>query len=411
MIQSIYHIARNTFRECLRQPIFFILTLVTLLIIVNYPAMSGFVFREQEKLVTDGSLATILVFGWITAVLCASHTISREIDTGTVLLILSKPVGRNVFIIAKIFGILAALTLFVYINGLCTLMALRIAKDQFRIDMKIMTIILVAAVVAALIGGLANYLKKLSFPAIATQSLAILVSLVAFAVYFMPGGEDAPPGEFGGYSLNLVYALILILFAVLALGTLATALSTRLNLVANFTMCAVLFVLGLMSGYFIKSLRDMKLEDFVQLLHASIMVQIPILLGLWLLSAKQYHERRNLKIKKVELHLTFFVLLALLVAQAWVNVVNKVHLQEPTAPMMAVAQGMFAAKDSVAFFLEGLLPDWQLFWVADGLAAKEQVPLAYIGWGGVYVAFFFFLCVSLSTMLFANREVGQQMRG
>ncbi len=74
-----------------------------------YPWLSLFVFRQQEKMVTDGSLATIMLFGLMTAVLCASHAIYREIETGTVLLVLAKQIGRGPFIIAKMLGIIAAL--------------------------------------------------------------------------------------------------------------------------------------------------------------------------------------------------------------------------------------------------------------------------------------------------------------
>ena len=105
-MEAIFHIGRNTFRECLRQPIYIILLLTALAIIGIHPMVAvWFTFRGQEKLVVDGSLATIMLFGWIMAVLGASHTIDREIETGTVLLILAKPVSRTEFIIAKILGL------------------------------------------------------------------------------------------------------------------------------------------------------------------------------------------------------------------------------------------------------------------------------------------------------------------
>jgi len=62
----------------------------------------------------------------------------------------------------------------------------------------------------------------------------------------------------------------------------------------------------------------------------------------------------------------------------------------------------------VASVLHACLPNWQLFWMADALAAKRHIPAAYVAFGGLYavlvVAFFMLLAVAL----FWQREVGSQ---
>ena len=138
MFTALYQIAKNTFRESLREPIFLLVLLSALCMIGLFPVFSMFVFRAQEKLVVDSAMATTMIFGWVIAVLIASYAISREIDNGTALLLLSKPVRRPVFIIAKILGILGAVTVFWFLCAVATLISLRIAADQFRIDMTVM---------------------------------------------------------------------------------------------------------------------------------------------------------------------------------------------------------------------------------------------------------------------------------
>jgi len=49
-------------------------------------------------------------------VLCASSSLAREIRTGTALAVLSKPVGRTRFLLAKYAGLALALTLLTYVN-------------------------------------------------------------------------------------------------------------------------------------------------------------------------------------------------------------------------------------------------------------------------------------------------------
>ena len=56
--------------------------------------MTMFVFNGQAKMVVDSAMAATLVFGLVAAVVCAAHTVTREIRNGTVLLLLSKPVPR-----------------------------------------------------------------------------------------------------------------------------------------------------------------------------------------------------------------------------------------------------------------------------------------------------------------------------
>ena len=108
-------IAANTFKESVREPIFSLLLLCAVLLIANFPFVSIFVFYDQVKLVVDSSMATTMLFGLFAAVLCASHTVSREMRDGTVLLLFSKPIHRATFILGKIAGIMVASLLFVLV--------------------------------------------------------------------------------------------------------------------------------------------------------------------------------------------------------------------------------------------------------------------------------------------------------
>ncbi len=317
VIETIFQIAKNTFRESLREPIYLILLLTALIMIGIFPIFTMFVFREQIKMVVDSAMATTLVFGWIAAVLSASHAISREIANGTVLLVLSKPVKRPVFIVAKILGILMALLVFWFLTSLATLIALRVAKDQFRLDNTAMAVYFAALAISCLIGGIRNFVRQSPFTMAAILAMLAVLPLSALVIYWLPGAEGGP----GGFSWQVVPALVLVLYAVMAMGTLATALSTRLDLVGNLLVCAVIFLTGLMSDY---------------------------LLG--------RHAAGNL-----------------------------------------LAAACYAA-----------IPNWQLLWMADALAAQRAIPWAYVGLGGLYISLFIAFFLVLAVSLFWNREVGKQ---
>ena len=241
---NFYHVARNAFRESLREPIFFLLLCTAVVLIGLFPTLSLFVFREQIKLVMDSSMATTMVFGLIAAVLCASHTVSREMRNGTVLLLLSKPVPRENFILAKIAGITAALTVFVFICNAASLISLRIACDQFRLDFTTMYIYYGLLVTACVFGAVRNYVLRRSFASSAVVGMLFLVTGFVIILNFIPSSSEIPP-----YS-DVVPAFFLIFFAVWIMGVITVTLSTRFDIVPNLTICSVLFFSGLISDYF-----------------------------------------------------------------------------------------------------------------------------------------------------------------
>ena len=241
---NFYHVARNAFRESLREPIFFLLLCTAVVLIGLFPTLSLFVFREQIKLVMDSSMATTMVFGLIAAVLCASHTVSREMRNGTVLLLMSKPVPRENFILAKIAGIIVALTVFVFICNAASLISLRIACDQFRLDFTTMYIYYGLLVSACVFGAVRNYILRRSFASSAVVGMLVLIVGFAVILNFIPSSSEIPP-----YS-DVIPAFFLIFFSVWIMGVITVTLSTRFDIVPNLTICSVLFFSGLISDFF-----------------------------------------------------------------------------------------------------------------------------------------------------------------
>lgn len=239
---NFFRIADNTFKESVREPIYFLMLLCALVLIGHFPSMALFVFSEQLKLVVDSSMATALLFGLLSAVLCASHTVSREMRNGTVLLLMSKPVHRGAFIMAKITGIVVAASLFTLLCNLSAFVSVYIAVDQFRMDMAAYFSFFGVILVACLAGMAANFWRGSSFSAVSTVTLAGLLPI--FVLYCILSKEN-PALEMK----DLGFALILINLAVVAMATLAVVFATRLDVVANLTLCSVFFFLGLVSGY------------------------------------------------------------------------------------------------------------------------------------------------------------------
>src|SRR5207247_4426258 len=96
--------------------------------------------------------------------LSASSSLAREIRSGTALAVLSKPVGRAQFLLAKYAGLTVALGLLTYVNMIGVLLASRMAFDAYgSTDMFAVGVFAVALVVAYLMGGFSNFFLRRTF--------------------------------------------------------------------------------------------------------------------------------------------------------------------------------------------------------------------------------------------------------
>ncbi len=117
--------------ELVRQPIFLLLMTGSVLFEIFLAVPYYFAFGDEPKLVENSVLAVMLLSGLFGAVLSASSSLAREIRSGTALAVLSKPVGRAQFLLAKFAGLAAALTVLTYVNMIGVLLASRMAFDAY----------------------------------------------------------------------------------------------------------------------------------------------------------------------------------------------------------------------------------------------------------------------------------------
>ncbi len=101
-------IARATTKEALRQPVFIMLMLLSLLMLVLNTFVPFFSLGDDVKMLEICGLATILISGMLLAIWTSSMSIADEIEGKTAMTLLSKPITRRQFIVGKFVGIQAA---------------------------------------------------------------------------------------------------------------------------------------------------------------------------------------------------------------------------------------------------------------------------------------------------------------
>src|SRR6201988_2227909 len=97
-------IARNAFREAVRDRVLYNLVLFVLLLTgasIFIGELSG---GQERKVIVDLGLRAMLLFGMFIAIFVGVGLVYKEIERRTIYAVFSKPVGRGEFLVGKYLG-------------------------------------------------------------------------------------------------------------------------------------------------------------------------------------------------------------------------------------------------------------------------------------------------------------------
>ena len=249
-MRQFFTIAKNTFMELVRQPIFLLLATASAGFEVFLSCINYFGFGDEPKLVKNSVLAVMFLSGLFGAVISASAAVAREIRTGTALAVLSKPIGRAQFLLAKYVGLAAALTVLTYINMIAALFASRMAFDAYGgVDFQALNLFAGSIGLGYAIAGFTNFFLRRPFMADAVLSVVVTLT-ISFFVLLILKKESPWPDANTKVDWRMIPASVLIAFALWILAALALACSTRFDVIPTLAICSALFLVGLMSDYF-----------------------------------------------------------------------------------------------------------------------------------------------------------------
>jgi ABC-type transport system involved in multi-copper enzyme maturation permease subunit len=252
MLSKLLSVAHNCFTETIRQPIFMAILLTTVLLMVANVALAGYTLDDDNKLLKDLGLSTLLMSGLFLAAFSATGVVTREIENKTVLTVISKPIGRPVFLLGKFFGLAAALAVFNYLNTIVFLMCVRhrvMERSSQHRDWPVILFGVGAGFLCLLLAGFANYFYRKHFTStfmnliLPLMTLAILlIALIDPEWKIQSFGKDFLDGQ-------ILSAIFLVFLALLVIMAIAVAASTRLGQVMTLAICAGVLLIGLVSDY------------------------------------------------------------------------------------------------------------------------------------------------------------------
>ena len=244
------NIAVNAFMELIRQPIFLLLMTGSVLFEIFLAVPYYFAFGDEPKLVENSALAVMLLAGLFGAVLSASSSLAREIRSGTALAVLSKPVSRAQFLLAKFAGLAAALLILTYVNMIGVLIASRMAFDAYgKTDLPAVGIFAAGIAVAYALAGFGNFFLRRPFISNAVLGMVVMTTLAAIVIFQFTTQMESM-GTRAQVNWNLLPAGLLVLFALWVLAAVALTCSTRFDTIPTLAICSAIFLVGLMSDYF-----------------------------------------------------------------------------------------------------------------------------------------------------------------
>src|SRR3989338_10134758 len=138
MYKCIFTIAVNTAREVTRQTIFYFIVFGGILLILFSFSFTLFAFGEETKMIREMGISTITICCLCLASLSAANAISREIEKGTIMTLLSKPVSKKSILLGKFFGILGVIFLAFMVMGVFMTVSLCV-KDSLEYHISLST--------------------------------------------------------------------------------------------------------------------------------------------------------------------------------------------------------------------------------------------------------------------------------
>ncbi len=173
---KIMTIARNTFREAVRDRVLYNLIVFVLLITAAAIFLGDLTAGYEARTIVNLGLSAMLIFGTFIAIFVGVGLVSKEIEKRTIYAVLSKPVGRGQFIAGRYLGLCLTLLINVAVMGAGVSVALAIVGGKSLI-LPIWGAILLIFFELMIITAIAILFSSFSSPALSAL-LAFLVFII-----------------------------------------------------------------------------------------------------------------------------------------------------------------------------------------------------------------------------------------
>ncbi|HOZ47749.1 MAG TPA: ABC transporter permease subunit [Candidatus Hydrogenedentes bacterium] len=194
-------VAKNTFREAVRDKVLYVLLFLAAAAIFGSKALGWISIGQDIKIVKDISLAAISVFGVLIAIFVGASLIYKEIDKRTLYIILARPIHRYEFVIGKYLGLAAVLAVVTVAMTIVAIAYILVLGGD--VDAVFLEAVLLIYWQLLLITALATLLSSLASP--------ILGAIIVFSVFVFGNATGILvdlPEQLRGTSTEWIFRLV-----------------------------------------------------------------------------------------------------------------------------------------------------------------------------------------------------------
>lgn len=234
-INRIFVIAKNTFREAIRDRILYNLVLFVLLITAAAILLGELTDGQEARTIVNAGLGAMLIFGVFIAIFVGVGLVSKEIEKRTVYAIFAKPVTRAEFILGKYFGLCATLLVNTAIMGAGVSLALFYVSGSSLLGPAWEAIGLIFFELT-IVTAVAILFSSFSSPA-----LSALLTFFVFIIGHLSSSLRDMADVLGSMGAKFIFEIIYYAFPNLANFTFRTEAALGMLVPTNFFAAAVLY--------------------------------------------------------------------------------------------------------------------------------------------------------------------------
>lgn len=199
---KILAIAKNTFREAVRDRILYNLIIFVLLIMACAVLLGELTDGQEVRTITNIGLNAMLIFGVFIAIFVGVGLVSKEIEKRTVFAIFAKPVTRAEFIVGKYLGLTLTLLVNTAVMGVgLSLALLWVGGSQMAVSVwpSIFLIFLELTIVTAV---------AVLFSSFSSPALSALLSFLVFLIGHLSSSLRDLAAGLGSAAISVVFDII-----------------------------------------------------------------------------------------------------------------------------------------------------------------------------------------------------------
>lgn len=185
-------VARNTFRESVRDRVLYNLIFFALLMIGASLVVGQLAIGNLAKVISDIGLSSMRFFGMLIAIFIGIQLVSKEIDRRTIYSLLAKPLRRSELVVGKFCGL--GMTLAVNSSIMAAGIVVALFWVQWGYAPQVLTVLPASYMVfleLLVITGIALAMSTLSSPAISALVTFLLYVAGNFSINLLTMAETA----------------------------------------------------------------------------------------------------------------------------------------------------------------------------------------------------------------------------